>query len=276
MRFCIPQPLDRAGIELGAIPIRHWHAAWINARLTTMKAEEYAHATVKQAASFLAGYLKWAASYGWVMPGLIYACRVPYSQGLKAPVALDEAQLERVLVTARNYTRRGWPVGKAETLLRLMCDCGLRPAEAWWLSRAEVHGSPARIELCDTPWRLVKNARAARTVPLPSHVARLLNCVSHDGPMYFTDPGAKPWGEPGEDPWYHAIGEIRRLSGVDMLTARILRHTFATRYMAAAQGATWGLRSLQTILGHGSSVTTESYYIQPEAPRMIEMRVVAG
>lgn len=131
----------------------------------------------------------------------------------------------------------------------------------------------------------------ARTVPLNASVRHAL--AQYAAPIFGVSPTLKavaaiwPMSEPGKRPsplWrsqkggrlsVSAMGRmidgvvrdcaVRRLVPTDT-AAHTLRHTFATRYLAAHPG---DLVSIASLLGH-SSLNTTRIYVQPTADQLAE------
>ena len=68
--------------------------------------------------------------------------------------------------------------------------------------------------------------------------------------------------------WTRLVNEAARQAGLKMkVTPHLLRHSFATKFLAKNQG---DIATLATILGH-ANVSTTTRYLHPNAQRVREM-----
>ena len=109
-----------------------------------------------------------------------------------------------------------------------------------------------------------------REVPIPREARQALTAYLEDHPGH-DDPGASLWlgqRRPLVDraAIKRLLDRYARLEGIAALTPHTLRHTFATRYLAANPD---DLRSLASLLGH-RNLNTVMIYTEPTQEALAE------
>lgn len=179
----------------------------------------------------------------------------------RQPKALDEKELRRLLRQVHKAANL-----RDIALVELLLGTGLRVSETLALRLADLSLSERSGQV------VVRRGKAAvhRTVPLTAPVRKALQAYL-DSPAFQTYRAAHP--DLGDDLplWVGERGPLRDRSGVfyllrkyarqagleaDRLSPHVLRHTFATRYLAAHPG---DLRGLADILGHAGLDTVMIY-----------------
>ncbi len=245
------QPFDPAAI------IPRDVAEWKARQQTVEKAPP---ATVNARLTALSRYFKWAVAHSY--------CRSDPTAGVKSlrpparqPKALKETYVRRLL---RHIHRSGQLRDMA--LVELLLGAGLRISETLALRVEDLNlgGRTAEVTI-----RRGKGG-VHRVVPLTSPVRQAIKLYLE------SQPGLRP-----EDPlWVGERGPLHDRSGVfnllkkyarlagldsDLISPHILRHTFASRYLAANPD---DLRGLAAILGH-SSLNTVMIYTTPDADALL-------
>lgn len=222
-------------------------ASWKNYQQVTEKA---APATINQRLAAVSCYFKWALAQG-------YAQSDPTAniQGLRRearrPKALGSVPLRRLL---REVHKSGNIRDIA--LVELLLSAGLRVSEALALQRDDITIGERSGQV------VVRSGKGGqtRTVPLTSPVRKALKNYLETLPL--TVYGELWVGQRGplRDPSgvYRMLQNYARRAGIDesLVSPHVLRHTMATRYLAANPG---DLRGLAAILGHRSLDTVMIY-----------------
>lgn len=224
--------------------------------------------TIKSYLSQLRGYMTWIQSHGWHRSGAAIVPVLPPS-GPRPIECLSEAQLGVAYQAVHGILDHPrFPGRQAELFLRLQADCGLRCAEAFWLSKYEMQ--KGYLALSPHYGRELKTARAARTVPLPAHVEALLCDAFSDGRLYLFE-AANTLPHPTRNPpWASLRTRLARRLPFDF-TMQMLRRTFATR--AAAHGIVPD--QLQALMGHADIATTFRFYVKPSTPKAFALPWIA-
>lgn len=252
------QPFDPAAI----IPrdVAEWKA-----RQQTV--ENAPPATVNARLTALSRYFKWAAAQGY--------CRTDPTAGIKSlrssvrqPKALKDTYVRRLLRHVHQTGHR-----RDIALVEMMLGSGLRVSEVLSLRARDIvlNGSTPSTRPSDgqsgrTGEVTVRRGKGGvhRVVPLTSPVRQAVKAYLE------TQPHLKPddllWvGERGplhdRSGVFNMLKKYARLAGLDpdLISPHVLRHTFATRYLAANPD---DLRGLAAILGH-SNLNTVMIYTQP-------------
>ena len=224
---------------------------WKSYQLTIEKARP---STINQRLTALSRFFKWA-----VARGAVRADPTADVSGVDSdprhPKALDNAQLRRLL---RAVNKGGTLRDMA--LFELMVGTGLRVSEVLALQREDVALNDRSGEV------IVRAGKGGkqRSVPLTASVRRAVRAYLEDLPeMKPTDP---LWqGQRGAltspSGIFRLLKKYARQAGLaeSLVSPHILRHTFASRYLAANPG---DLRGLAAILGH-SSLDTVMIYTEP-------------
>ncbi len=154
---------------------------------------------------------------------------------------LSEAEIRRVLRVCDPKTAWG---ARANAILTLMLDAGLRISEVTGLRTADLNLEAGRLKV------LGKGSKE-RIVPIGAAAQRALWRYAHHhrpeplGPdvYFFLTMDGRPLGRSGLT---STIKRVAQSSGVVRLHPRLCRHTFATRYLMNGGD----VFSLQQILGH--------------------------
>ena len=247
-RHSYGQPFDPA--ELVRRDVVDWKAH----QQTVGKA---APATVNQRLVAVSGFFEWAVSNGHAARNPAAAVR-GIALPARRPKALDGRQLRRL---GRQVERAGSERDLA--LVELLVGTGLRVSEALGLQMGDVRMTERNGEVIV---RMGKKGNYRR-VPLTASVRSALR-------VYLATLDAPPgnddllWrGQRGSlvspSSVFKLLRNYARQAGLEeeLVSPHVLRHTFATRYLAANPG---DLRGLAAILGH-RSLDTVMVYTEPTA-----------
>ena len=222
-------------------------------------------ATINQRLAGVSRFFKWALARGHV-PADPTAEVKRERLAPRKPRALTDRQRKRL-------TRTVAQVGNLRdiALVELLLGTGLRVSEALALRRGDVTLNARSGEV------RVRRGKGgiSRTVPLTATVRRTLNDylalypeMGTDDPLWVGERGAlkSPSGV------FRLLKKYARLAGLDetMVSPHVLRHTFATRYLAANPD---DLRGLAALLGH-AGLDTVMIYTEPstdDLARRMEM-----
>ncbi len=178
----------------------------------------------------------------------------------RRPMALDKVYVRRLL----RQVNRGSSKRDA-ALVELLMGAGLRVSETLALQRGDVTLNDRSGQV------VVRRGKGSvhRSVPLTAKVRKALQAYLDDHPDL--DDDAPFWvGERGHlkdrSGIFYMLKKYARLAGLDesLISAHILRHTFATRYLTAHPG---DLRGLAAILGH-ANLNTVMIYTEPSTADM--------
>ncbi len=234
----------------------------IEAYLIHCDAQGLAKSTRARRLSALKQLFRFAFEEGWRSenPAIQIA-----SPGLdkRLPKTLDEAEVERLLVAARNYGRGAHDRSRDTCLMELLYATGMRVSELVSLPVSAARGNPQMLLI------LGKGGKE-RMVPLsPPARAALVEWIKVRDQVQAADEAkGKPAsrflfpsrGASGHltRHWFYA--RIKSLAAFgDVAPAKVtphtLRHAFATHLLAGGAD----LRAIQTMLGHADVATTEIY-----------------
>lgn len=237
------QPFDPAAI----IPrdITDWKAH----QQTVEKAKP---ATINQRLAAVSQFFKWAVSAGQArtdptadVSGLRPAAR--------RPKALSDVETRRLL---REVHKSGNLRDVA--MVELLLGAGLRVSEALALQRDDITIGERSGQV------VVRSGKGSqpRTIPLTSPVRKALQAYFDEASPGKSDPLWQGQRGPLKDPAgvYRMLQNYARRAGIDesQVSPHVLRHTMATRYLAANPD---DLRGLAAILGHKSLDTVMIYTV---------------
>lgn len=170
--------------------------------------------------------------------------RIPYPrQEVRLPLVLSRADVEGLIRAVRNL--------KHKIILMTIYSAGLRLSEALHLAVGDV--DPGRMVI-HVRWG---KGRRDRVVPLsPMLLAGLRQYQRASGRALWLFPGKHTHAPISCSVVQAVIRQARSSAGLsDRVTARTLRHSFATHLLDAGTD----LRIIQTLLGHASLSSTEIY-----------------
>lgn len=181
----------------------------------------------------------------------------------RLPKALTQADVNRLLDTARQHGRTDADRLRSTTMLELLYATGLRVSELVSLPMSAVRGDPRMI--------LVKGKGGKeRMVPLspPARSAIIAWLGQRDADdeaakkagrpvSRFLFPGSGVEGHLTRQQFHHMLKTLAVAAGVSptLVTPHAMRHAFATHLLAGGAD----LRVIQTLLGHADVATTEIY-----------------
>ena len=239
------QPFDPAAI------IPRDVADWKAHQQTVEKARP---ATINQRLVALSRFFKWAVVQGYARSDPTAEVRGLRLEG-RRPKALDEVGVRRLL---RQVHKEGNLRDVA--LVELLVGAGLRVSEVLALRRGDVTLNERSGEV------VVRRGKGGvhRRVPLTAPVRRALRAYLAEHPELGDD---DPLWVGQRGPLRDRSGVVRLLKGYarragleeEQVSPHVLRHTFATRYLAANPG---DLRGLAALLGH-ANLNTVMVYTQP-------------
>lgn len=170
--------------------------------------------------------------------------RIPYPRRcVRLPLVLSVAEVERLLRHVRNL--------KHKTILMALYGAGLRLSEALHLATEEIDTARMLIHVRQG------KGRKDRVVPLsPTLLDGIRQLQRAEGRGYWLFPGKHAYRPTSVSVVQTAIRTARRALGLsERVTARTLRHSFATHLLEAGTD----LRVIQMLLGHSSLAATEVY-----------------
>lgn len=222
--------------------------------------ERAAISTINQRLAALSKFFKWAISTGLAKIDPTASIRSIRPEK-RRPKALDDRATRRLL---REVHQHG--DGRDIALVELLLGAGLRISEALNLQNDDLVMNER------SGYAVIRHTKGgqSRTVPLTLPVRKALQAYLSINPPL---PNAPVWNGrrgPLKDPAgvWKLLKEYARQAGLDpdLVSPHILRHTFATRYLAANPG---DLRGLAAILGH-SSLDTVMIYTEPTTEALAE------
>ena len=225
-------------------------------------AQGLAKSTRARRLSALKQLFRFAFEEGWRTENPAIQIASP-GQDKRLPKTLDEDEVERLLVSARNYGRGAHDRARDTCLMELLYATGMRVSELVSLPVSAARGDPQMLLI------LGKGGKE-RMVPLspPSRVALAEWLVIRDEvqaadvakgkpPSRFLFPSRGVLGHLTRHWFYQRIKSLAVFGNVaaDKVTPHTLRHAFATHLLAGGAD----LRAIQTMLGHADVATTEIY-----------------
>jgi site-specific recombinase XerD len=196
--------------------------------------------------------------------------------------ALTAAQYDRLVGQAERLAAREPLVGWRDTaVLRVLGECGLRAEELVWLKRLDLRPVRRGARKRELHVRRGKGGRI-RSVPIAGEALRAVQRWDRLRMQQVGPPPSPPGLDPERWPLFCTLGRRRRdgsytdpgrRCGYDVVAklverhaaaahieaglrhAHVLRHTYATRYLAR----TSDLAGLQRLLGHADIRTTMRY-----------------
>ncbi len=230
---------------------------WLARQQTVEKARP---TTVNQRLTALKRFFAWAVEKGHARhdpTAAVAGLRLPP----RRPKALTEKETRRLLraVHAAGNVR---DIALVEVLL----GTGLRVSELLALRVGDV------VIRKRSGWLTVRRGKHGqyRDVPLTAAVRRALAAYLATHPQPKNPDAPLWWGERGALRDRSAVGRVlqkyTRAAGIRDIGPHTLRHTFATRYLAANPG---DLRGLAALLGH-ASLSTVMVYTEPHLEDLAE------
>lgn len=260
-----------AELPVGKLRIRWLEPSHGHAWIVSLQARELLPQTIKNYVTTVRRALRYARANRWISDSPDVLMPAAPRTSLKPPDSLSNEELARTILGARARVTKVWPAGEAELLIRLQSDCGLRPSEAYWLGHNEIHLDRGCIRLSGAMRRL-KNGRAARVIPIPQHLTPLLSTVAQrPGPYLFAHANKHAPYSSTRRPWGYMFDPLKRALEIERLTAQILRHTFATRYVELHRNSPSLVWDLCQLMGHSSIAVTQAYYIKPKPPEFLTL-----
>ncbi len=225
-------------------------------------AEGLSKATRARRLSAVRQLYRFAHEEGWRADNPALRLKGP-GRDQRLPGTLDHAEVNALLVAAKDYGRHDTDRKRNCALLELLYATGMRVSELVELPVAAVRGAPRMI--------LVRGkGDKERMVPLsPPAIAALADWLvvrDRDDDLArlagkpqskFLFPGPGVAGHLTRQHFYLLIKDIAAAGGVSpaKVTPHTLRHAFATHLLAGGAD----LRAIQMLLGHADVATTEIY-----------------
>ncbi|WP_299731301.1 site-specific tyrosine recombinase XerD [uncultured Tateyamaria sp.] len=225
-------------------------------------AQGLAKSTRARRLSALKQLFRFAFEEGWRAENPAIQIASP-GQDKRLPKTLDEAEVDRLLVAARDYGRNANDRARDTCLMELLYATGMRVTELVSLPVSAARGDPQMLLI------LGKGGKE-RMVPLspPARVALAAWLIVRDTveeaavakgapPSRFLFPSRGVLGHLTRHWFYARIKSLAAFGDVapDKVTPHTLRHAFATHLLAGGAD----LRAIQTMLGHADVATTEIY-----------------
>ncbi len=236
--------------------------AEVEAYLIYCDAQGLAKSTRARRLSALKQLFRFAFEEGWRADNPAIQIASP-GQDKRLPKTLDEAEVERLLVSARNFGRRDVDRARDTCLMELLYATGMRVSELVSLPVSSARGDPQMLLI------LGKGGKE-RMVPLspPARTALATWLELRDDAQAELSAKGKPTsrflfpsrGVLGHLTRHWFYGRIKSLAAFadvppNKVTPHTLRHAFATHLLAGGAD----LRAIQTMLGHADVATTEIY-----------------
>jgi site-specific recombinase XerD len=233
--------------------------------------EKAAPATVNQRVTALTRFFEWAVSVSLIASNPAEGVKMLRPPARK-PKALSERDVRKLL----RATHEGGDV-RDYALIEFLLGTGLRASECLALEIGDVIIQPRSGVVT------VRNGKGGnhREIPLTAHVRHALSAYLDKHHPDRHNPQAALWvGQRGD--WQdrasisYLVKKYALEAGLDPIGPHVLRHTFATRYLAANPG---DLRGLAALLGH-ARLETVMIYTEPAlddlAGRMERVEVNMG
>ncbi len=215
--------------------------------------EKAAPATINQRVTALTGFFEWAVSVGVIASNPAQGVKM-----LRPPARKPKALTERDVRKLLRATHEGGDV-RDYALIEFLLGTGLRASECLALEIGDV------VIQKRSGVVTVRNGKGGnhRSIPLTAHVRNALSAYLDNHPDRH-NPHAAFWvGQRGD--WQdratitYLVKKYALDAGLDPIGPHVLRHTFATRYLAANPG---DLRGLAALLGH-ARLETVMIYTEP-------------
>ncbi|MEP1962994.1 site-specific tyrosine recombinase XerD [Tateyamaria sp.] len=234
----------------------------VEAYLIYCDGQGLAKSTRARRLSALKQLFRFAFEEGWRTENPAIQIASP-GQDKRLPKTLDEEEVERLLVSARNFGRNELDRSRDTCLMELLYATGMRVSELVSLPVSSARGDPQMLLI------LGKGGKE-RMVPLspPARVALAAWLVIRDAAeekdvakgkptSRFLFPSRGVLGHLTRHWFYARIKSLAAFGNVapDKVTPHTLRHAFATHLLAGGAD----LRAIQTMLGHADVATTEIY-----------------
>jgi integrase/recombinase XerD len=205
---------------------------------------------------------RFAFEEGWRSDNPAIQIKGP-GRDLRLPKTLDVAEVDRLLIAARNTGRSPQDRLRNTCLMELLYATGMRVTELVSLPVAAARGDPRMLLILGKGGKermvpLSPPARTALAAWLDAWDTTQAEKTAKGQPASrFLFPSRGKSGHLTRHRFYLLIKELAVTGGVSpaKVTPHTLRHAFATHLLA--NGA--DLRSIQTLLGHADVATTEIY-----------------
>ncbi|MCC5988285.1 MAG: tyrosine recombinase [Pararhodobacter sp.] len=246
-----------AGGTLGAAT-----RAQVEAYLVSLDTEGMARATRARRLSSLKQFYRFAHDEGWRSDNPAIRIDGP-GRAVRLPGTLSEAEVARLLDTARNHGRDAAARARNACLFELLYATGLRVSELVSLPHAALRGAPEMLMVRgkggkDRLVPLSDPARASVAVWL-AHRDRAEEAARAQGraPSRHLFPARGAAGHLTRERFHALVKEIAASTGLDptRVSPHVLRHAFATHLLAGGAD----LRVIQMLLGHADLSSTEIY-----------------
>lgn len=236
--------------------------AAVEAYLGFCEAQGLSRATRARRLSAIRQLYRFAHEEGWRADNP--AIRIPGpGKARRLPQTLEVAEVDRLLVAARDKGRSVADQTRNRCLVELLYATGMRVSEMVELPVAAARGNPQMILVRGKGGkeRMVPLSPPAREALADWLVLRdraeALAMKAGKAASRYLFPGPGRGGHLTREYFYVLIKGIAVLAGVDpsKVTPHTLRHAFATHLLAGGAD----LRVIQTLLGHADLATTEIY-----------------
>ncbi len=234
----------------------------VESYLVDCNAEGLSHATRARRLSSIRQLFRFAFQEGWRQDNPTLQIRGPGSTK-KLPCTLSEAEVGKLLETARSLGNNRHDRLRATCLMEILYATGLRVSELVSLPVASVSGDPRMILIAGKGGK-------ERMVPLSPPARDALRAwlmvrneeeeekrADNRPASRFLFPSRARAGHMTRQGFFLFLKNLTAAAGLNTksVTPHVLRHAFATHLLA--NGA--DLRAIQTMLGHANLATTEIY-----------------
>lgn len=243
--------------------------------LVALDTEGLSRSTRARRLSALKQFYRFAYDEGWRTDNPTLRIDGP-GRSQRLPGTLSEAEVTRLLDTARDHGPDAETRARNACLFELLYATGLRVSELVSLPDAALRGAPEMVMVRGKGGkdRLVPLSDPARTATAIwlDHRDRAEAAARKRGqpPSRFLFPAKGAEGHLSRIRFHGLVKEIALKAGLDpaRVSPHVLRHAFATHLLAGGAD----LRVIQTLLGHADLGTTEIYtHVLDERLRQLVM-----
>ena len=199
-----------------------------------------AFSTQAQRLNQLKAFFSHALREGWIVESPVHGMRAPKSDSPPTN-PLEPREVRALLAASRHQPRE-------QALILLMRYSGLGIGDAATLARDEIQDNG------DLVLRRAKTGELV-TVALPAEVIAALAAVRKPGREHYFWTGRSQRETPAKY-WRRRLKRVAADAGVEGWRPHRLRDTFAVSLLLAGVL----MQDVSTLLGHGSTATTERYY----------------